>query len=198
MKEHWASLASLMGVLALCTSLLHTLFPPELRLIFLGLLHRLSRNFLSSYAYFDITEIDSVSTNELYNAVQLYLSESAAVSGGGTRLSLTRAVNSSAFTYTLSNNDRVNDWFQGKPVVWEHVVVPRQNGGAFSWRPLPDEKRGFTLRIRKRDRPVLLPKYLDHIMEMAAEIRRRYDEFTWYTLICLLAIVLEPTLIRVC
>lgn len=181
MKEHLTSLASLMGMLALVTSLLHTFFPPELRFAFLGLLHRLTRNFLSSYSYFDITEIDGVSTNELYNAVQLYLSQSASISGGGsTRLSLTWPVNSSAFTYTLSNNDRVEDWFQGMPVVWEHVVVPRQNGTAFSWRPLPDEKRGFTLRIRKRDRALLLPKYLEHIMETATEIRRRYEDFTWY------------------
>ncbi|KAJ4745097.1 P-loop containing nucleoside triphosphate hydrolases superfamily protein [Rhynchospora pubera] len=182
MKEHWTSLASLMGVLAFLTSILHTLFPPELRLVFLGLIRRLTRNILSSYAYFDITEIDGVSTNELYSAVQLYLSKSAAISAGcGTRLSLTRPVNSSAFTYTLSNNDRVDDCFQGKPVVWEHVVVPRQNGGSFSWRPLPDEKRGFTLRIRKKDRAALLPKYLDHIMETAAEIRRRSQDRLLYT-----------------
>ncbi|KAF3339273.1 putative mitochondrial chaperone BCS1-B [Carex littledalei] len=182
MKEHLTSLASLMGMLALVTSLIHTFFPPQLRLAFLGLLHRLTRNFLSSYSYFDITEIDGVSTNELYNAVQLYLSESASVSGdGGTRLSLTRPVNSSAFTYTLSNNDRVEDFFQGMPVVWEHVVVPRQNGTAFSWRPLPDEKRGFTLRIRKRDRALLLPMYLEHIMETATEIRRRSQDRLLYT-----------------
>uniref|UniRef100_A0A7N0RC96 AAA+ ATPase domain-containing protein n=1 Tax=Kalanchoe fedtschenkoi TaxID=63787 RepID=A0A7N0RC96_KALFE len=177
MKETWSSIASLMGVLAFCQTLLHTVFPPELRFAFLKLFSRIFLSF-SSYCYFDITEIDGVNTNELYNAVQLYLSSSASISGS--RLTLTRALNSSAITFGLSNNDVILDTYNSIPLLWEHVVSQRQSQ-SFSWRPLPDEKRGFTLRIRKKDKPLVLASYLDYIMDAAADIRRKNQDRLLYT-----------------
>ena len=70
MKEFWSSLASFLGVLAFCQSILRVVFPPELRFAVLKLFKRLFN--CSSYCYFDITEIDGINTNELYNAVQFY------------------------------------------------------------------------------------------------------------------------------
>ncbi|KAK4771897.1 hypothetical protein SAY86_013672 [Trapa natans] len=177
MKEFWTSIASVLGVLAFCQSLLQVIYPPELRFAALKFLNRLF-HCLSAYCYFDITEIDGVNTNELYNAVQLYLS--SFVSATGSRLSLTRALNSSATTFGLSNNDTIADTFRSVTVHWEHVVTQRQSQ-SFSWRPLPDEKRGFTLRIKKRDKEVILDSYLDHIMEKANEIRRKNQERLLYT-----------------
>ncbi|KAI3416761.1 AAA domain-containing protein [Psidium guajava] len=177
MKEFWTSLASLLGVLAFCQSLLQVVFPPELRFASLKFLSRALTCF-SSYCYFDITEIDGVNTNELYNAVQLYLS--SFVSASGSRLSLTRAVNSSATTFGLSNNDCIYDVFDGVAVQWEHVVTQRQSQN-FSWRPLPEEKRGFTLRIPKRDKDRILESYLDYIMDKANDIRRKNQDRLLYT-----------------
>lgn len=181
MKEYWTSLASLLGVLAFCQTLLQTVFPPELRFALAKLFNKISHWF-SSYCYFDITEIDGVNTNELYNAVQLYLSSSVStsVSGSHSRLSLTRAVNSSAVTFGLSNNDSILDVFNGVTVVWEHVVTQRQTQ-TFSWRPLPEEKRGFTLRIKKRYKSLILNSYLDYIMERAGDIRRKNQDRHLYT-----------------
>ncbi|KAE8732401.1 putative r2r3-myb transcription factor [Hibiscus syriacus] len=177
MKEYWTSFASLLGVLAFCQSLLQLIFPPELRFASLKFFNRLFSLF-SSYCYFDITEIDGVNTNELYNAVQLYLSSSDSINGS--RLSLTRALNSSSITFGLSNNDCFVDTFDGVSVLWEHVVTQRQTQ-TFSWRPMPEEKRGFTLRIRKRDKSLILDSYLDYIMEKANEIRRKNQDRLLYT-----------------
>ncbi|KAJ7955773.1 Aaa-atpase [Quillaja saponaria] len=177
MKEYWTSLASLLGVFAFCQTLLQTVFPPELRFASVKLFNRIS-NWFSSYCYFDITEIDGVNTNELYNAVQLYLSSSVSITGS--RLSLTRALNSSAFTFGLSNNDCIIDTFNGVNVLWEHVVTQRQ-AQTFSWRALPDEKRGFTLRIKKKDKSLILNSYLDYIMEKANDIRRKNQDRLLYT-----------------
>ncbi|CAH1426703.1 unnamed protein product [Lactuca virosa] len=185
MKELWTTMASLMGVLAFCQTLLHTVIPPELRFAVLKLFQRLF-NCFSSYCYYEITEIDGVNTNELYNAVQLYLSSSAssttpsAAATSSNRLSLTRGLNSSAITFGLANNDRLSDVFNGVSVVWEHIVTPRQSQ-TFSWRPLPEEKRGFTLRINKRDKPQILEAYLDFITEKANEIRRKNQDRLLYT-----------------
>ncbi|XP_027072597.1 AAA-ATPase At5g57480-like [Coffea arabica] len=177
MKEFWTTLASVMGVWAFFQSILHTVFPPELRFASLKLFHRFF-NWFSAYCYYDITEIDGVNTNELYNAVQLYLSSSASITGN--RLSLTRGLNSSAITFGLSNNDRLMDNYEGVTVLWEHIVTQRQ-AQTFSWRPLPEEKRGFTLRVKKKDKSVILGSYLDFVMEKASEIRRNNQDRLLYT-----------------
>ncbi|GAB4853575.1 hypothetical protein Ancab_017766 [Ancistrocladus abbreviatus] len=177
MREFWTSLASLLGVFAFGQSLLSAIFPPELRFTIIKFLPRLT-SYFSSYCYFDITEIDGVNTNELYNAVQLYLSSSASISGN--RLSLTRALNSSAITFGLSNNDTLVDIFNGFSVQWEHIVTPRESQ-TFSWRPLPDEKRRFILRVQKTQKDMILNSYLDFIMEKSNEIRRKNQDRYLYT-----------------
>ncbi|KAL2464376.1 P-loop containing nucleoside triphosphate hydrolase superfamily protein [Forsythia ovata] len=170
-------MASVMGVWAFCQTILHTIFPPEFRFAFLKFFHKFF-NFFTSYCYYDITEIDGVNTNELYNAVQLYLSSSAATSAN--RLSLNRSLNSSSITFGLSNNDRLVDSYNGVKVVWEHVITQRQTQ-SFSWRPLPEEKRGFILRAKKKDKTVVLVSYLDFIMEMAKDLRRKHQDRLLYT-----------------
>ncbi|CAL9095282.1 unnamed protein product [Musa textilis] len=149
MKEAWTSLVSIMGVFAFFQSILRAVFAPELLFAAAKLFHRLFRCF-STYCYFDITEMDGVNTNELYHAVQLYLSRSASMAAS--RLSLSRGLNSSAFTFGLASNDRLVDSFRGASATWEHAVSQRQPQ-AISWQPLPEEKRSFTLRIKKKDKP---------------------------------------------
>lgn len=46
---------------------------------------------------------------------------------------------------------------------------------------MPDEKRGFTLRLKKKDKTLILNSYLDYIMEKANEIRRKNQERLLYT-----------------
>ncbi|KAI3976982.1 hypothetical protein MKX01_008840 [Papaver californicum] len=177
MKEIWTTLASLMGVLAFCQSLLHSVFPPELRFAASKFFNKFFLWF-SPYCYYDITEIDGVNTNELYNAVQLYLSTYASVTGN--RLSLSKALNATSLTFGLSSSGSIIDNFNGITVWWEHIVTQRQSQ-SFSWRPLPEEKRGFTLKIKKKDRSLILDSYLDHILSKANEIRRKNQDRLLYT-----------------
>ncbi|KAL3746070.1 hypothetical protein ACJRO7_015080 [Eucalyptus globulus] len=173
-KESWTSLASLLGTLAFCQTFLQLVLPPELRLASLKFLTRALRCF-SSYCYFDVAEMDGVNSNELYNAVQLYLSSFASTSTSASRLSLTRARNSSVTTFRLSNNDPIADVFDGVAVQWEHAATQRQPQPS-SWRSVPDEKRSFTLRFKKREKDRILNSYLDHIMDKANDIRRNNQE----------------------
>eukprot|EP01018_Ginkgo_biloba_P006397 Gb_11779 [translate_table: standard] len=177
MNELWTSMASLMGVFAFSQTLLHTVLPPELRYVISKFFQRIL-NWFSLYSYFDIVEVDGVNTNELYNAVQIHLSNSASISAQ--RVNLSRAKNSSSFTFSLANNDKVVDKYKGATIWWEHTVTQRQNQ-TFSWRPLPDEKRGFVLCIHKRDKDRILNSYLDYIMEHASEIRRKNQDRLLYT-----------------
>ncbi|GJX51119.1 AAA-ATPase-like protein [Tanacetum coccineum] len=177
MKELWTTMASLMGVLAFSQALLNTILTPHLRFIFIKLFHTFL-NYFSPYSYFDITEIEGVNTNELYSAVQLYLSSTSTTSSN--RLSLTRGLNSTSITYTISHNHRLTDVFKGVYVVWEHIVTPRQTQ-TFSWRALPEEKRGFSLRVHKRDKDFILGSYFDYVSSRASEIRRKNEDRLLYT-----------------
>ncbi|KAL2555217.1 AAA+-type ATPase [Forsythia ovata] len=91
MKEIWTTMASMMGVWAFCQSLLQTVFPgflsePSANSLPVGAPVCLPQVLLPpsqldlSYCYYDITEIDGVNTNELYNVVQLYLTPSPSAS----------------------------------------------------------------------------------------------------------------------
>ncbi|KAF8035401.1 hypothetical protein BT93_C1434 [Corymbia citriodora subsp. variegata] len=175
-KESWTSLASSLGILAYCQTLVHVVFPTELRFASLKFLNRALRC-CSFYCYFDITEMDGHNTNELYNAVQLYLS--SFVSASCRHLSLTRARNSSATTFGLTRDDYINDVFDGVAVQWEHVVTPRQSLALEQSRL--DEKRCFTLRIRKRDRHLILESYMDYITDKANDIRHNSQQRLIYT-----------------
>ncbi|KAF8035402.1 hypothetical protein BT93_C1435 [Corymbia citriodora subsp. variegata] len=172
MNESWTSLTSPLG-----QTLLQVVLPPELRSASLRFLKR-TLGCYSSHCYFEINENDGVNTNELYNAVQIYLSSIASASCS--RLSLTRARNSRATTFGLSNNDRVADVFDGVAVQWEHVVTQRHSQTS-SWQSQPDEKRSFTLRIRKHDKDLILNSYLDYIMDKAKDIHRNNRERLIYT-----------------
>ncbi|KAK3437689.1 hypothetical protein EUGRSUZ_C02290 [Eucalyptus grandis] len=171
MKESWSSLASLLGTLAFCQTLLQVVLPPELRYASLRFLKRIL-GFSSSYCYFEITE--AVGINDLYNAVQLYLS--SFLSASCSRLSLSRAPNSSSTTFTLTNSDCIADIFDGVSVQWEHAVTQCQSKPSSRGK-----KRFFTLRIRKCDRDRIRDSYLDYIMDKANDIRRKNRERLLYT-----------------
>jgi len=177
MREIWTYLASLMGVLAFCQTLLQTLLPPALRHALVIFTSRMFNRF-SAYTYFDIMEVDGVNIDDLYRAVQLHLSNSPSISAR--RLNLSRAKNSSSFTFSLANNDKIVDKYGGVSIWWEHHVTERQNQ-PIPWRPLPEQKRSFVLCIHKNHKERILNSYLEHIMEHALEIRRKNQERLLYT-----------------
>ncbi|XP_038890775.1 AAA-ATPase At5g57480-like [Benincasa hispida] len=171
--EYWSTMASLLGLIAF----LQSLFPPILTFstaIFSS---------FSSYIYFDIPDIDGFNTNELYTAVQLYLTSSlsAASANPTTRLSLTRPLNSTALTFTLQNNASISDEFNGVSLQWHHIVTPRQLHNTFPWRIFPEHKRKFTLKFKKQHKSLILNSYFDHILEKANELRRRNQDRYLFT-----------------
>ncbi|KAI6680760.1 hypothetical protein NL676_034641 [Syzygium grande] len=179
MMEFWTSMASFLGIQTVCQTLLQAVLPMDLRHASLKFLDRALRCF-SSNCYCDIPETEGVNTNEIYNAVQLYLSSLVSGSGSASRLSITRARNSGVTTFGLSNNDCIADVFDGVAVQWEHVV-PQRPSQTPAWEHLPYEQRSFKLQIRKRNKDLILNSYLDYIMSKAKDIRRNNQERLIYT-----------------
>lgn len=176
-SELWAYFGSLLGFAAFAQTILHSVLPLEVRLM-LGRLTSGLADWFSSYSFIDIPEFDGVTSNELYSAIKLHLSTSSSLRAR--RFHLCRPVNSSNFSYSPANNERLPETFEGANVWWEHHVTVKENRG-YSWRPMPDENRCFILKVHKNDKDRVLVPYLEHIMENAKEIRRLNRDRLLYT-----------------
>lgn len=179
--ELLTAMTSLMAIMALRQTVVHGLMqayaslPLEIRVAFNRFIHRIL-SWFSAYSHFEIMDVDGVNTNELYSDVQLHLTNSPSISA--TRIS--RARNSSYFSFSLADNGKFDDKYNGVSIWWEHRVTQRQSN-SFSWRSLPEEKRAFVLWIPKKNTETILTPYLEHIVEHASEIRRKKRDRLLYT-----------------
>lgn len=177
MEQSWLSYGTMFGFLALLHSLISTFLPPEVR----APLTRFGRKvffFFSSYVDFRVEEYDGASINELYSAVQLHLSQSSAKTARSVNLALPK--NATAPTYSLAENERTMDTFQGSQVWWEFSSAERKQA-TFSWDSLPDEKRSLHLRVHKKDREKIVSGYVQHILARAKEIKLKSRDRLLYT-----------------
>ncbi|KAJ7297729.1 hypothetical protein O6H91_20G036800 [Diphasiastrum complanatum] len=171
--ELWTSLGSLLGLIAFVQSLM----PPEFRYAF-SRFGRFLFDYLSWYNYFDVHEFDGITSNELYNCVQLHLSSSASTSAQ--RATLCRAKNSNKITYSLARSEKVSEKFKGAQVWWQHHIQERAAQVSI-WERGSDEKRYYSLKIRKQDRDRVLADYLDHILNHAKQLQHGNREKQLYT-----------------
>jgi hypothetical protein len=98
-------------------------------------------------------------------------------------VNLCRPRNATQNTYSLAHNESVEESFQGATLWWSHDVSPRQQAGGFSWgneAPM-DEKRRYTLKMRKGDKSRVLEAYVQHIIDVAGEVKARSRDRLLYT-----------------
>lgn len=74
----------------------------------------------------------------------------------------------------------------GAKLWWTHEVTAHQSGGGgvVNWRGMGgghDEKRKYTLKIRKADKARMLDAYVQHVMDIAKEVRERSRDRLLYT-----------------
>lgn len=69
----------------------------------------------------------------------------------------------------------------GTKVWWQHNVSVRQQQG-ISWSEVPnDEKRSYTLKIRKADKAKVLEPYVEHVMKTSTGLKHRSRDRLLYT-----------------
>ncbi|XP_068659260.1 AAA-ATPase At4g25835-like [Aristolochia californica] len=166
-------LSQMWSFLGLLT-VLQNVLPSQL----LSLLHSLWQSVqdaLSPCSYFEIPEFNGysgVDVNDLYRMVHLYLN-SLDPTASCPRLTLTRPKNSTRISYTVSPNHTLQDSFEGHALWWTHHVETVQDS--------LEEKRSFSLKLPKRQRKSLLPKYLAAVAARAMEFERVSRERLLYT-----------------
>lgn len=99
-------------------------------------------------------------------------------------VNLCRPRNATQNTFSLAHNESVEESFQGATLWWSHEVSARPQAGGFnSWgseAPM-DEKRKYTLKMRKGDKSRVLDAYVQHIIDVAGEVKDRSRDRLLYT-----------------
>ncbi|MCO5562229.1 hypothetical protein L7F22_015855 [Adiantum nelumboides] len=175
--EVLAYLGSLVGMITVAQTMLHTALPPPLRHLLQRLFDRIKEHF-TRYHYVDIPENDdSCLTNELYGAVKLHLSANAmSYAPKAKRVKLCRTLNSAEITWSPARSQQVPMSFQGARVWWEHQVVrPQGSDSRPPWHSYREEevedRRKYTLRVHKSHKERIITPYMEHILKQAQDIK---------------------------
>jgi chaperone BCS1 len=173
-KEFWTFMAIFPGLAAFVASIL----PSEYRRI-LDTWAKSLANYLTPYAFFEVPEFYGAGGNEIYDYVQTYLSSSTAIAAH--HVSLCRPKNATRNTFSLAHNESIEEEFMGVNLWWTHHVSQRQ-GNAMNWGDVPlDEKRTYTLKIRKTDKTRVLEPYVEHVIATAKNLKERTRDRLIYT-----------------
>lgn len=181
-----AYLGSILGMITVAQTMMHTLIPPPLRHLLRRLFDRLKEHF-TLYHYIDIPENDDSSlTNELYGAVKLHLSANAmSYAPKAKRVKLCRTLNSAEITWSPARSQQVPMSFQGASVWWEHHITRPQTPESRQWRSYRDEevedRRKYTLRIHKCHKERIVTPYMEHILNQAQDIKHSNRQRNLYT-----------------
>lgn len=177
MTKSWGSYGTIFAFLAFFQSFVNTFVPSELQRPRKSLGRKLLAYF-SNDVEFRVDEYNGASVNELYSAVQLHLSDSAA---RAKRVNLSLPKNASALTFSLAENERMADTFGGVTVWWEFTSSERRQSSISFWSSTPDEKRSLHLRMHKKHREKILSSYVQHILDRAKTIKRKRKDRLLYT-----------------
>ncbi|KAI5064394.1 hypothetical protein GOP47_0021064 [Adiantum capillus-veneris] len=185
--EVLAYLGSLVGMITVAQTMLHTVLPPPLRHLLQRFFDKLKEHF-TRYHYVDIPENDeSCLSNELYGAVKLHLSANArSYAPKAKRVKLCRTLNSSEITWSPARSQQVPMSFQGARVWWEHHIIrPQTSDPRSPWRSFREEevedRRKYTLRVHKCHKERIITPYMEHILKQAQEIKLSNRQRHLYT-----------------
>ncbi|KAG9450690.1 hypothetical protein H6P81_010655 [Aristolochia fimbriata] len=172
----WKSIGSLLATFVFVRTAIRDFLPPEiyraLKAFFLKLFALLQPNISVI-----IEEYDSSYSNELFDAVQLYLSSRCFSSARVLKLS--KPKNSKTLTFTMDANQKVEDDFRGFKLRWSLHSVEKKTHNFGIIRS--HENRFFELTFHRKHKDAVHAAYLPHVMEEASRIKFKNRERRLYT-----------------
>ncbi|KAL2613670.1 hypothetical protein R1flu_025362 [Riccia fluitans] len=173
MLEPWAWVASF-GFFAFLQQFIPREYTHNVRRTVRSWLHS-----FNPYVYYNVHEYENGVLNTLYSDVEVYLSSHTSLKAD--RLNLSKPNGAKKMTTKMAHDQGNADQFEGIKVEWTYHVSERPEvlwTGRFN--AMSDEKRSFTLEIRRNDKEVL-EKYITHIQDRAKELRRVARDLRLYT-----------------
>lgn len=174
-----SKLWSFMGAFAL----FQTFVPPPLRqYLDRGLTMLWKKLFPSADTHVEIQVEEKMggshNLNIFYKQVGLYLSSLRSAIDMHPRLKVCRAFENGSFSFSLLDDEVLEDSFEGARVWWTHTRREKEGrgGGGSS-----SDERSYTLRFLQAKRSIIIPAYLDHVSKVAAEIDHKNTQRYLYT-----------------
>ncbi|GLT82758.1 hypothetical protein SLE2022_011060 [Rubroshorea leprosula] len=153
--------ASFAGTLMLLRTMARELIPEQLRSYFFSFFHYLFPP-PSTNLTLVINESSGVSSNEVYNAADLYLATK--ISPKTERLKLSKTERQKNFAISIEKDEEVVDIFEGIELKWRYnCIEPREKHSA--------EKKFFELSFNKKFKDKIVDFYLPHVLARAKQIK---------------------------
>ncbi|GLT82760.1 hypothetical protein SLE2022_011070 [Rubroshorea leprosula] len=166
--------ASLTGTLMLLRSMASELIPEQLRSYFFSFFHYLFTP-PSSNLTLVINESSGMSSNEVYNAADLYLATK--ISPKTERLRLSKTERQKNFAISIEKDEEIVDIFEGIELKWRYnCIEPREQYSA--------EKKFFELSFNKKCKDKVVDFYLPHVLARAKQIKEESKVVKIYSRDC--------------
>ena len=113
-----------------------------------------------------------------YDAIQNYLSKDS--SARAKRLKANTVKGSKSLVLSMDDYEEITDDFEGIKVWWQSNKEETRKE-SFSFYPGADEKRYYMLRFHRRDREVILERYISHVIREGKSIKLKNRERKIYS-----------------
>ncbi|CAH8388783.1 unnamed protein product [Eruca vesicaria subsp. sativa] len=116
--------------------------------------------------------------NEVYSMIQTYLSKDSSLRAKKLKANTTKG--SKSLVLSMDDREEITDEFQGVTVWWQSKKV-RNTRPSFSFYPAADEKKYYILKFHRRDREVIIERYLEHVIMEGKMIKMKNRERKLYS-----------------
>ncbi|KAL4182254.1 hypothetical protein AMTRI_Chr12g275050 [Amborella trichopoda] len=169
----WRSLGSLFATFVFVREMIKNYVPLEARKAIKRFGKRFFSFLLLPYVYIMVDEYESGLLNEPYESVQTYLSPKCYALAN--TLKVTKANNSSSYTFSMDSNQKITDHFNGAPLYWTFHTAKKNSGNRTY------EDRYFELTFCKKHREMVSKFYIPHVMAEASLLAMRNRAMRLYT-----------------
>ncbi|KAF8400259.1 hypothetical protein HHK36_013556 [Tetracentron sinense] len=170
----WKSIGSVLATFMFVRTAILEFLPPEIYQVLKRLFSRIFSSLQPSVSII-VEEFDKSVTNEVYEAVQFYLSSQCFSSAQVLKLS--RPKNSKNLTFTMDANQMLHDTFDGFKVNWSfHTVEKKSSSGILGY-----PTRFYQLSFHPKYKEKIHSAYIPHVMEVAKIIEFKNRERKLYT-----------------
>lgn len=137
------------------------------------------QDIVSPYSYFVVPEYEGNNANELYAAVQTYLSSLTRQRARMSNMWMEK--NAKGATFSMAKNQRIRDTFEKVRVEWMHHMEERRNTLWMGWDGSTDERRYFKIKMPRQHKDLILDTYVSYILKEAKELQRSNRELNLYS-----------------
>ncbi|KAF3593096.1 hypothetical protein DY000_02025758 [Brassica cretica] len=116
--------------------------------------------------------------SEIYSGIQSYLSKDSSLRAKKLKANTTKG--SKSLVLSMDDREEITDEFESVTVWWQSKKV-RNTRQSFFFYPAADEKRYYTLKFHRRDREVIIERYLDHVKKEGKMIKMKNRERKLYS-----------------